>query len=223
MVKLWLFDIDGTLVNINHVHLASYKLAYRDVFRKDVPDKTIESQFGKSEYDTHISILSALGIHLDKKLIDRLTKTFELNSIRALSGLGKIEPLEGVVEFLTYLQNNHEYLGAVSGNLRLPAELILEKASLMNFFNILSFDDGTKTRERIVQHAIDEARRQKYKFGRVVVVGDTTKDVEAGKYVNAFTVSVATGSDSLLALKEKNPDIALSTLKDYKLILEAIR
>ena len=135
----------------------------------------------------------------------------------------KIEPLEGVVDFLTYLQNHKEYVGTITGNLKEPAKLILEKSDLRRFFSILSYDDGTKTREQILQHAIDEAKRQKYKFGRVVIVGDTTKDIEAGKYVNAFTVAVATGSDSLLTLKEKNPDIVLQTLRKYQHILEAIK
>ena len=147
MIKLWLFDIDGTLVNINHVHLASYKLAYRDVFEKDVADKIIESQFGKSIYDAHISILSALGIHPDESLIDRLKEAFKLNSIRLLIPVEKIEPLEGVVDFLTYLQNHKEYVGTITGNLKEPAKLILEKSDLRRFFSILSYDDGTKTRE----------------------------------------------------------------------------
>lgn len=197
MINLWLFDIDGTLVNLNYVHLASYKSAYRDVLEKHVSDKIIESQFGRSEYDTHKHIVSTLEIPPDDNLINRLTKAFELNSTRALISLRKIEPLEGVVEFLTDLRNRHEYIGAVTGNLKVPAELILEKAGLMDFFNIFSYADGAKTREQIIQHAIDEARKQRYRFNKVIVIGDTTYDIKAGKYVNAFTVAVATGSDSV--------------------------
>lgn len=222
MANLWLFDIDGTLVNINHVHIDSYKSAYHDILRKEVSDVTIKSQFGKSEYDIHTYLLNALGIRPDNHLIDKLTEAFKLNSIKALSGLEKIEPLKGVVEFLTHLQICHEVLGAVTGNLKAPADVILEKAGIINFFKIFSYSDGTKTREQIVQHVIDEAIKQKYNFNKVIVIGDTIHDVEAGKYLNAFTVAVATGSDSLKKLEEAKPDIAVPTLVNYQLILKQL-
>lgn len=220
--NLWLFDIDGTLVNINDAHLASYKLTYKDILGVDVSDQPIIDTFGMSEVEMHIKILQGLGLSYDKSLIDRIITARPLN-FKEVLGSSKIEPLEGVADFLTYLKNNNEYLGAFTGNLEGPARFILSRSGLEEFFSILSYDDCTKSKQQIIKYAIGEAKQNGYNFGRVVVIGDTTKDIEAGKNIGAFTVGVATGSDPLGKLQRSKPDSAVTSLKFHKTILNKIR
>jgi len=114
-------------------------------------------------------------------------------------------------------------MAIITGNLEKSAKLILDKANLRQFFDYLSCDDGKSQRKEIVQRAIDEANTQNYQFEKVIVIGDTTYDIEAGKYVNAFTVGVSTGSDNMNKLKESNPDLLLSSLTQYKSILDLLK
>lgn len=219
--NLWLFDIDGTLVNINKIHLASYKLDYKETAGKNVSDGTILSTFGMSESDAHKKIFQKLGIPYDTSLITKIMSS-HIPNFKKILNQTDIIPLEGAISFLEYLKKRRQYTGIVTGNLEEIAKLILHKSSLIKSFSALNCDDGKSSRIQILKRAINSAKRRKYKFKKIIVIGDTTKDIEAGKYVKALTVAVATGSDSIKKLKKLKPDIMLKSLKDYRLIFKEL-
>lgn len=235
--NLWLWDIDGVIVHLTgnretDPHLKAYKRDYREVLRIEVPDDTIVETYGMSEIEMHRRIctrpeiaaqLQARGTQYTDAIANQLTEVHLPNFIHELSAIERLHPLEGVVDFLTYLKDNGEHRGVVTGNLQEPARLILSKAGVLDLFEILSCDDGNSTRPQIVKRAIDEARNRNYAFDRIVVIGDTTRDIKAGKAVGAYTVGVATGSDSLEKLQSERPTIAVPSLKDYMRIVEAVR
>jgi len=222
MANLWLFDIDGTLVDIRDVQIAATQKDFEAVLGMHVPADIILGTFGMSEIESLKSIFKAISMPHNNSLIEKIIKLHPLNFAKVLSTNG-IKPLEGVVTVLTALQAHKEYLGVVTGNLEGPARLILERAGLKDFFSILSCDDGRSERKQIVQNAIHSAKKRKYNFNRAIVIGDTTRDIDAGKHVNAFTVAVATGTDSFAKLQDSNPDIVLLTLRHYKRIFTALR
>lgn len=218
---LWLFDIDGTLVNINHIHLAAYKNNYRERINREISDKVIISLFGMSEHEMHRHLFRKLGIPSTSRLVDRILKSVPTYFRKALANTKTIKPLPGVVEFLTYLKTDKQHIGIVTGNIKTNAELILNKSGLRKYFAIVSSDDGKSQRWQIVQRAIDTARQKNYDFDKVIVIGDTKYDIKAGKKVNTYTVAVATGSDSLATLQAKHPTITLQKI-DCKKILAIV-
>ena len=241
MGNLWLFDIDGILVHLTgnpekDPHLKAYRRDYKEVLGIEVPAGLIRSTYGMTETEMHRHICSQTNIEMQLKkrnmeysddIGSRLTNAHLLHFMEELEALDSIEPLDGVIEFLTYLQKHQEYRGVVTGNLKKPAELILKRSGLMNLFSILSCDDGNSSRTKILECAIYEAKNQKYDFSRVVVIDDTPKGIEAGKnlseYVNTFTAGVATGSATFEELERAKPDIVVPTLKNYQLILDALK
>ena len=68
--------------------------------------------------------------------------------------------------------------------------------------------------ERVTGHKIDGKD--------VVVIGDSPRDVEAGKELNTVTIAVATGFYSQEVLKESNPDFIFKDLSDNMTIMSAI-
>src|SRR3989344_4213626 len=220
MKTLYLFDIDGTLFNINKIHIDAYRMDYQSVGLKP-SNELILSAFGMSESDGLKKVLNGLGANYDPPLAARIMRSHRPNFIRAL-GRNSIEPLEGVVDFLDELKADGQHIGVISGNLEQIAGIILEKSGLLPFFSLSSFDFGGLSRVQIVQRAVARARTSNYDFKRVVVIGDTPYDIEAGKAANTFTVGVATGNHSLQELA-KTADLALPSLKEYKKIIEKIK
>ena len=221
MADLYLFDIDGTLVNIHSIHLRAYTLDYAAVVQRDVPDALLLRTFGMSEAEMHRVVFKDLGLPcyegLIKKLIDHHARNFQY----ALEN-NRVVPLRGVVEFLSYLKLRQARIAVVTGNLEGPARLILERSGLRHFFDFVSCDDGESSRKQIVQRALTMAQ-ERYAVQRVIVIGDTMHDVEAGKSIHAFTVGVATGNERVDTLKATNPDLVLESLREYEKIVDAVR
>ncbi|MBI1936247.1 HAD family hydrolase [Candidatus Woesearchaeota archaeon] len=221
MKNLWLFDIDGTLVDINRLHLESYKKIYLSNGIK-VPDKVIISTFGMTEKELHKEIFKEIGLKYDSHLAEKMKKEHGNALFSSIREIRHIKPIKGVRELLDSMAKNKEFIGVVTGNIKENAMLILKKSRLAHFFSIIGYDDGGKSRKQIVKDTISRARK-KFNFENVIVIGDTIYDIEAGKYAKAFTVGVATGSDSLGKLRNAKPDAALRRLTDYKKILRALR
>jgi len=222
MKNLYLFDIDGTLVDLSAAHLRAYKLSYLSVLHREVPDKTIIGTWGLPETRIHETIFKELGVPASSELIQKVIDGYTSNLEQAIRSTN-IAPLSGVMEFLLRLKADEEYVAAITGNLEGPARQILSGAGLAQFFDYLVCDDGSGERKRIVTRAIGEAKRRGYDINKVIVIGDTTHDITAGKSVAAITVGVGTGTVDLSGLREENPDILLPDLTQYAKIFEALK
>ena len=84
MKTLYLFDIDGTLVNINKLHLASYKYDYYDVMKINVPDYMITKTFGMPDSSMHRQIFRELSINYDNAVAQRLMQLHPSNFAKCL-------------------------------------------------------------------------------------------------------------------------------------------
>jgi len=221
MKKLILFDIDGTLVNINKLYINSYKAAYKKVYGINVSSKTIINGFGMAEKEAHKEVLTDAGI-FDLSKVNEVIANHVLNMKEKIEKT-KIVPLKGVIDFLEYLKSNEDYIvGIISGNLEEIGLSILKNAGIYHYFSVFSLDDGRKRgRKGILRFAIATAKK-KYSFSKIIVIGDTPKDIRVGKEIGIFTVGVATGSHKIGALKIENPDLVVPNLRNYRHILEAL-
>ena len=221
MANLWLFDIDGTLVNINKIHMDTYRKIYLNN-GINVSDELVISTFGMTENEIHKNMFHKMNMSYDKRLIEKIQDQHQKAVVESIKNLKSIAPLEGVTDCLNYLRKNDEYIGVVTGNIKKSAELILKKSKLDKYFSFLGCDSGNQSRKQIVLDAVEKARKLKYDFKKIIVIGDTIHDIEAGKIAGAITVGVATGSGVFAELKKAKADIVLRTLKNYRKIINKI-
>jgi len=55
-----------------------------------------------------------------------------------------------------------------------------------------------------------------------VIIGDSLRDIDCGKQLQALTIAVATGFNSEEELSKRKPDYLFKSLKEYRKVLEAI-
>jgi phosphoglycolate phosphatase len=106
-------------------------------------------------------------------------------------------------------------IGLLTGNIRLGAQIKLNHYKLWDQFQTGGFGDDHEDRNRIAIIARDrgiELLKEKLRGDQIVVVGDTPRDIECGKAIEAQTLAVATGSYGLEQLKEHKPTWAVETL-----------
>jgi phosphoglycolate phosphatase-like HAD superfamily hydrolase len=100
-------------------------------------------------------------------------------------------PIGDVERALEWLRARGATVGAATGNLREGARLKLASAGLGSSFDLDrgAYGDDAEAREEIVRLAA--ARCGATEAGRIVVVGDTERDVRAGRAIRARVVGVA--------------------------------
>ncbi|MFH1181452.1 MAG: HAD family hydrolase [Candidatus Woesearchaeota archaeon] len=210
MKNLYLFDIDGTMVNMTKYHVAAYQNAYKAVLGIKVSKDVLVRQFGNVEEKIHEHVFSHYSIK-DKSKIKSIISNYKSRIIKTFR-TEKIRVLPGVKSLLARLKKEKNLLGVVTGNSKPVGEAILRKSKLKKFFSIFSYGKVLK-RAGIVENAIKAAKHKS--FCTVIVIGDSPFDIKAGKANRAITVAVATGRYSLKALKEERPDFAVRSLSDF--------
>jgi len=111
----------------------------------------------------------------------------------------------------------HVALGLGTGNIRRGAEIKLGCVGIYHRFAFGGFGDDSIDRPTLLMIG---ARRGAERLGvpiedcRIVVIGDTPKDVAAAKAIGADAIAVATGMHDLAELQDCDPTAAFATLAD---------
>lgn len=219
--NLYLFDINGTLLDVVQLHLKAWQEAYKELFGLTPPPETFTEKFGIPEKQSHEIICEELGINLTAEVLEELL-LHRASTINAEIDAGNIETLPGVYDFLNGLKERNEIIGIVTGNPESTGRKLLLKSRLLPYFKIQSYCEDSVDRTEIARRAILEGKEKQYQFDKVVVIGDTPSDVEAGKSVGAYTVAVATGHKTKEELQLTGADLTLNSLLEYKKIIEAL-
>jgi phosphoglycolate phosphatase-like HAD superfamily hydrolase len=209
MVRLVLFDIDGTLVHTGHAGTQAFA-------------KTFATEFKAVEGLEKISFAGRTDVNLVREFFgynkipatpENFRRFFEryvfwLDRILAHSQT-RICP--GVRELLRDLHTlpNPPKLGLLTGNIRLGAEIKLRHFNLWEQFEFGGFADDHEERDLIAAAAHARSHRvlgEKLRGEEIVVVGDTPYDIRCGRAIGAKVLAVATGGAKLDELKKHNPD-----------------
>ncbi|MEK6854750.1 MAG: HAD hydrolase-like protein [Nanoarchaeota archaeon] len=213
MPDLILFDIDGTLVDLTEFHISSYQDAYEGLTKKYITRDRIHEKLGLPEMEIHKQLFEEENLKFSEsgggRIINKYSELFfsKLKEKRT-------ELLSGVLEFLVELKRRKNYLGIVTGNIEEMGREILKNLGIEAYFSVFGFDRNQQDgRAGIVRDAIDEAIKNDYSYKKVIVIGDTPKDIKSGKANKVYTVGVATGRYSLEDLQNAEPDLAIQSLE----------
>jgi phosphoglycolate phosphatase-like HAD superfamily hydrolase len=215
MVRLVLFDIDGTLVHTGGAGTAAFSKTFATEFNRHHGAEKM-----KFAGRTDVSLVREFfKIHGLPETPEHFRQFFEryvfwLDHIVAQSTGGECR---GVRKFIADLQTlpNPPVLGLLTGNIRLGAEIKLRRFGLWELFQFGGFADDHEDRNHIAVAALERGRRLLGKSlppQEVVVIGDTPFDIQCGKFIGAKVLAVATGGMKLDELKKCRPDWAVEDL-----------
>jgi phosphoglycolate phosphatase-like HAD superfamily hydrolase len=220
MTKIFLFDIDNTLLNSGGAGGRAMNLAFRDLF-------AIEDGFDGVEFSgrTDSAIFrDALVLHrLPDGDFPALLVRFKASYLRHLARTlpqteGRLLP--GVPALLRALSEREAVrLGLATGNFRRGAMMKLEYYGIRPFFCGGGFGEDSEQRGEVVALAIRRLGSRPWGRTPVYVVGDTPIDVEAARANGALAVAVATGSSSADELKQAGADVVFPDFSDLASVL----
>ncbi len=223
---LLLFDVDGTLLRTDGAGLRAF-------------NRGIEEAMG---WTGALAGVSLAGM-TDSAIVDSVSRRFQGRPLSAperekiysryLAALGPelarsegYRILPGVRDFLRACHGRpHLLLGLGTGNLETGARLKLERGGLNHFFPFGGFGSDAEQREDLLRIAV---RRGEARWNRtvpedhVIIIGDTPRDVSAGKIIGAKTLGVATGPFSEACLREAGADWVFPDLTRSEPLREAL-
>jgi phosphoglycolate phosphatase len=225
-MRLVLFDIDGTLLRAQGVGAIAMERAGRRVLG---PSFTLEGIDFGGALDPWIFRQAALRLgHEDPSPLHQAFRDEYLVELARALDDGERRPvlLPGVVTALTAFRDDPTAtLGLVTGNYARAVPLKLRAAGIdPEQFVVGAFGDDAPTRPELVRLAMEQwrARGADPDPRRVVVIGDTPRDVDCAKKNGCRSVAVATGWHTVEQLEAGGADMVLRDLTALMPSLETL-
>lgn len=216
MVRLVLFDIDGTLIRTGGAGVKAFAKTFATEF--NMADGFERLKFaGRTDYSLVREFFGFNQIAPTPGSFERFfgRYVFWLDHLLRDS---KTELCPGVWEFIGELQALPQapLLGVLTGNIRLGAEIKLRHFNLWHVFQTGGFADDHEERNQIAAVARQRGSRilgEDLRGDQVVVIGDTPLDIRCARAIGAKVLAVATGGAKLEELKLRQPDWAVPDLR----------
>jgi len=225
MSRLYLFDIDGTLVSTGGAGIKSMNMAFQECLGISQALGNFDFS-GCIDHDIFIEIFCRFqGKPPQAKELDCLKHTY----IQHLKREIKISPgfcvHPGIREWLTCLaQDSEAVIGLATGNLEAGADIKIGFANLKHFFLFGGYGDQGTNRTVLIDRAIKNGMHfAGSPFGRIFVIGDSKHDIVSGREAGGVTVGVATGRASADELAQYHPDYLFNDFSDFKTVHETLK
>ncbi len=226
-MKLIIFDLDQTLIDAIEVHDRSTEQLFERIYGVDA--RLTEIDFaGRSLLENFKELARTRGLPEDAidERRDEVLQWYEDAFSENLAKDGADHLLPGVKELLEALYVDDCIIALYTGDSRRVSESMLQSTDLDEYFQVTVYGTEAPSRADMIRLAVERAESltgEMFSGRDIVVIGDSVRDVRAGKEVGALTIAVATGFHSQEQLKEAEPDHLFSDLGDCAEVFGAVR
>jgi len=226
-VRLFLFDVDGTLVRARGVGRASMARAMETVYGTRGAIERYDFR-GRTDTAALFEVLRDAGLD-DRTIARGLTECFACyaGALEAAIGDGsRIEIMPGVQDVVRALSRHEDaVVGLLTGNIEPGARLKLRSTGLWPLFRVGAYGSDDPDRRRLPAIACQRAHAlvgRPIPFERVTIIGDTPLDIDCARSCGAVAIAVATGQHELPELAECRPDALFADFSDVAATLATL-
>ena len=214
-MKLLLFDVDLTLVSTGGAGLRALDEAFREVLGVTGATEGV-TPHGKTDPAIIREVCLRRSLLLDPDVDSSVTRILEryVHYLKGeLADSRQYLVLPGVVDVLEALDRREDVLsGLATGNVEVGARMKLEQGGLNRYFSFGGFGSDSEDRTEVVRTAAQNGSA--LHGGRIdpediFVIGDTPRDVAAGKLAGFSTIAVATGGHGMDELSGTGADLVI--------------
>lgn len=208
-----LFDIDGTLIDTGGRGGMAFNKTGFTAF--GIENGTRDFNFaGATDLALAQQFLSNHGFELNEKNQDLFLDTYAFWLDYFLTGADPAA-LPGVKQLLPALKilNPDLTLGLLTGNTRLGAEIKLRHYGIWHHFSFGAFGCEHHDRNEIASLLL--SRMQSLGPIEITLIGDTLKDLEAAKTINARFVGFCSGKFTAEDFAKHGADLAIHSYESF--------
>ena len=226
-MRLFLFDVDGTLLTARGVGRAALKRALEQTFGTAGALDAYDLR-GKTDPRIVWDVLTAAGTpHEEIEAHVRACFEAYLRELETILGDGSsVHVMPGIRELVRALSLRPDaVVGLVTGNIEAGARLKLRPTGLLPHFRVGAFGSDHIDRRRLPLIARERAARlvgHDFDFEHLTIIGDTPHDVDCARACGAIAVAVATGQYPADELRACAPDLLFHDFSDAARALTAL-
>ena len=220
--KLWLFDIDGTLVDTGGAGMRALQEAAVECYGGEGPSLDLAGS-------TDLGVLGGILAHFDLEHVADEEERFFAAYLRRLEWnlahggyAGRVLP--GAVELLdTLAERDDVTVGLLTGNIAEGAGAKMRHYGLDRHFGFGAYGCDHADRNLLGPVALERAALhagREFSPGETLVIGDTPKDVACAKAMGAHCLAVATGRFSAEQLRACGAEMVVLGLDDPAILSE---
>mgnify|MGYP006257908751 FL=1 len=197
-LKAVLFDFNGVIINdeLLHEQLIEQVLLEENLLLK--PGEYHEFCLGKSDRACLKDILIQRGRCVNEGYLEQLIKCKTLAYQKQLESIEELPIYSNTVDFIAQVSRAELKMAVVTGAIRTEVELVLNKANLTNYFQVIVGGDNvkeSKPKPDAYLLAVDILNQKcqgiNLKPSECLVIEDTFPGIEAAKLAGMSVVGVA--------------------------------
>ena len=202
--KLFLFDLDGTLMDSSSDITYSANYALKQIGSMVLTENQVRPLIGLPASE----IFRFAGI-VDAYQIDDLVSVFRQHLAETAGSPHTVYP--GVIETLEELTGRNATLNVVTNKPSQLANVVLERSQILQYFSRIQGSDGIEPKPSPdgINICISEANCLPTE---TVMIGDSHVDIQAAKAAGCFSVGVVYHEVMRDCLVNTNPDLLIENL-----------
>jgi phosphoglycolate phosphatase len=213
-MRLLLFDVDLTLISTGGAGIHALNRACQKVIGLADAMEGVQPG-GKTDPAIIREIFVSRAVKdADPDAMGRVLDAYLTFLREEVANSASYRILPGIVSILDELMGRADaMIGLATGNVEPGARIKLERGGLNGYFSFGGFGSDSENRTVLVQRAAAKAAAHvggAFPAREVFVIGDTPRDIDAGRGAGFNTVGVATGSHSVEELSRSGATLAIA-------------
>ena len=216
MIKAVIFDLDGTLIDTNKIHLAEFKRVFKDSFSISLKDSEILPLFGESVGEIVSRLLSRHGKAFSKKQVGNLVR--QKVSLYASEIRKKHLMHASTLKFLKKLRKKGLKLAIASGTERKMLNASLKPKEL-RLFDALVCANDVKRAKPFPDELSLAVKKLGLRKSECLFVGDGLLDAKAAENAGVRFAALLSGIVSRKEFQKLKPVAVLKEIKGLEKVL----
>ena len=206
--KLFLFDLDGTLIDSAGDIVEAVNFSLKELGRNPLPSNEIIKHVGYGARNLMKDVLKTS----DSNLIEKATNLFRDYYLKHSCEYTK--PYPYIIDLLKLLKEKNKKIGVITNKFEAVSREILDKLNLTKYIDILVGADTTKERKPSPIPVLYALEKLNMKPEDTIIIGDSEVDIQAGKNSGIKTALVLYGYGKTELAKQFNPDYIFNNVNE---------
>ena len=218
--KLFLFDIDGTIISPGNVARKLLDKIVLDNFKQS-PNLNYDDVAGSTDPIIVETALLRIGEKEPLSQSINFVLTLYQNELKEVFNSSKAPFVyNDSMQLLNKIKNDGHFFGLLSGNIKKAAKIKLSKFNLWSQFPFGVFGEDAGNRDDLVWAAREKAwdvLQESFQFEDIILIGDTVADADAASVNGAKSIIVCRIPDKKTQLEKSNATIIVDDLSKVEL------